>query len=170
MTTTISAGPLPRPPTPTIDVLPSPTAQLYSYVHPTLLLSLYAIRFPTLVADPISTLLSDLPVVAALQIAYVVTCLPQAGSVPIPLYQQENLTESGSVQGTPGKRNPSSGSSVSAASSSPSHLLRAGKSPLRRKRSNIHSYSPSKGHSNGVTNKLSVSLSRLRTDNLYIST
>jgi GPI ethanolamine phosphate transferase 2/3 subunit F len=162
MTTTISAGPPPRPSTPTIDVLPSPTAQLYSYVHPTLLLSLYAIRFPTLVADPVSTLLSDLPVVAALQIAYVVTCLPQAGSVPTPLYQQENLTESGSVQGTPSKRNPSSGSS-------PSHLLRAGKSPLRRKRSNIHSHSPSKRYSNGITNKLSVSLSCLRTDNLYIS-
>ncbi|KAH8694888.1 GPI biosynthesis protein Pig-F [Talaromyces proteolyticus] len=70
----ISSGP------PTVDILPTPAAQTYSHVHPALLLALYGVRFPALVADPVSTLLTDLPVYTALQVAYAVTCLPQAGT------------------------------------------------------------------------------------------
>ncbi|OKL63412.1 Glycosylphosphatidylinositol anchor biosynthesis protein 11 [Talaromyces atroroseus] len=64
-----------------VNILPNSAAQAYAHVHPTLLLAVYAIRFPALVADPASTLLNDLPLYTALQVVYVVTCLPQAGSV-----------------------------------------------------------------------------------------
>jgi phosphatidylinositol glycan class F len=73
-TTTTIADP------PPVNILSTPAAQTYSHVHPAVLLALYAVRFPALVADPISTLLSDLPIFTVLQVAYVVTCLPQAGS------------------------------------------------------------------------------------------
>lgn len=63
-----------------IDILPTATAQTHSHLHPFLLLALYAFRFQSLVADPVSTLWSDLPLYAVLQITYAVTCLPQAGS------------------------------------------------------------------------------------------
>ncbi|QKX56869.1 uncharacterized protein TRUGW13939_03976 [Talaromyces rugulosus] len=65
---------------PPVDIRSTPAAQTYSHVHPAVLLALYAVRFPALVADPVSTLLSDLPIFTVLQVAYVVTCLPQAGS------------------------------------------------------------------------------------------
>lgn len=63
-----------------IEILPTSVAQTYSHVHPTVLLALYSLRFSSVVADPVSTLWSDLPLYTALQTAYVVTCLPQAGS------------------------------------------------------------------------------------------
>lgn len=63
-----------------IDILPTPVAQTYSHIHPTILLALYSLRFSAVVTDPVSTLWSDLPLYTALQTAYVVTCLPQAGS------------------------------------------------------------------------------------------
>jgi phosphatidylinositol glycan class F len=63
-----------------IDILPTPVAQTYSHIHPTVLLALYSLRFSSLVSDPVSTLWSDLPLYTGLQVAYVVTCLPQAGS------------------------------------------------------------------------------------------
>lgn len=63
-----------------IDVLPTTIAQTYSHIHPTILLALYSVRFSTLVSDPVSTLWNDIPLYTALQTAYIVTCLPQAGS------------------------------------------------------------------------------------------
>lgn len=149
-TTTMSGGPPLRSSPPTVDIIASPTAQAYSYAHHALLISLYLVRFPALVADPVSTMLSDLPVVAALQVAYAVTCLPQAGANPVQLHQQENQTEGDSVPGTPGKR------SVSGSSS-----LKAGKSPYRKKHSTPHTHSHSKRDSNNILNKISVSLAGL---------
>src|SRR5690242_5707630 len=66
---------------PAVNILPNPAAQAYAHVHPTLLLAVYAFRFPAVVADPASTLLNDLPLYTALHVVYVVTCLPHAGSV-----------------------------------------------------------------------------------------
>ncbi|KAK8089231.1 hypothetical protein PG997_004192 [Apiospora hydei] len=63
-----------------IPTLPSPLAQALRHVHPALLLSLFYLRFGALVRDPVSALISALPAVAVLQVAYAVICLPAAGS------------------------------------------------------------------------------------------
>jgi len=63
-----------------IELLPTDLARIFSQAHPALLLSAYYIRFPSLVADPVPTLLHSLLPLAALQLAYVVLCLPAAGS------------------------------------------------------------------------------------------
>lgn len=63
-----------------IPTLPTPLAQALRHVHPALMLSLFYLRFGALVRDPVSTMLNSLPVVAALQVAYAVICLPAAGS------------------------------------------------------------------------------------------
>ncbi|RAO64587.1 uncharacterized protein BHQ10_000599 [Talaromyces amestolkiae] len=53
-----------------IDILPTPVAQTYSHIHPTILLALYSLRFSAVVTDPVSTLWSDLPLYTALQTAH----------------------------------------------------------------------------------------------------
>lgn len=64
-----------------IRVLSAPHAQAARHAHTVLLLSLFAVRFPALVADPVPTMYGSLlPALAALQIAYAVLCLPPAGS------------------------------------------------------------------------------------------
>ncbi|TRX97245.1 hypothetical protein FHL15_002039 [Xylaria flabelliformis] len=63
-----------------VRTIPSPEAQALRHAHPAVLLALFAIRFRALVADPVSTMQSSLPVILALQAAYTVTCLPAAGS------------------------------------------------------------------------------------------
>lgn len=87
-----------------INILSTPVAQTYSHVHPTILLALYSLRFSSVVADPVSTLWGDLPLYTALQIAYVVTCLPQAGSS----HQHHSHGEAGSGEVTDVKKTPSS--------------------------------------------------------------
>ncbi|KAI1360385.1 GPI biosynthesis protein family Pig-F-domain-containing protein [Xylaria arbuscula] len=67
-------------PTQAIRVIPSPEAQSLRHAHPALLLGLFAIRFRALVADPVSTMQTALPVVFALQAAYTIICLPAAGA------------------------------------------------------------------------------------------
>lgn len=64
---------------PPITVLPTPAARIYSHLHPLVIISLYGFRFHALVQDPVATLWSLLPVVAALQSLYVMFCLPAAG-------------------------------------------------------------------------------------------
>jgi GPI ethanolamine phosphate transferase 2/3 subunit F len=64
---------------------PTPTnatalAQTATHLIPVLQLAVFIARFDALVADPVSTMMSSLPIVAALQIAYVLICLPPAGS------------------------------------------------------------------------------------------
>ncbi|KAK0107363.1 Glycosylphosphatidylinositol (GPI) anchor assembly protein [Cadophora gregata] len=63
-----------------IERLPNDIARLFSQVHPAILLSAFYVRFPALVADPTSTLLSTLLPLAAVQISYAVVCLPAVGS------------------------------------------------------------------------------------------
>lgn len=75
-----SQAPAEKPSAPTTNILPSHLAQTYSYVHPAVLLGLCAYRFEALVADPVRELLADLPWLAALQISYVMLCLPPAGT------------------------------------------------------------------------------------------
>lgn len=87
-----------------IDILPTPVAQTYSHIHPTILLALYSLRFSWLVSDPVSTLWSDLPLYTALQTAYVVICLPQAGSS----HQHHSHGETGSGEVADAKKTPSS--------------------------------------------------------------
>jgi len=61
-----------------IEILPTDTARLYTYIHPFLVLGVYYLRFSALVADPVSTLLTSLIPLSVLQISYAVTCLPAA--------------------------------------------------------------------------------------------
>jgi phosphatidylinositol glycan class F len=63
-----------------VELLTTDLARIFTNVHPVLLLSAYYLRFPALVADPVTTLLQSLPVLAALQIAYATCCLPPTGS------------------------------------------------------------------------------------------
>jgi len=74
--------PTPPPQTLTkpINLLPTPLANLFSTAHPALLLSYYYLRFPSLVADPVTTLLHALAPITLIQITYAVICLPAAGS------------------------------------------------------------------------------------------
>ncbi|KAI1443435.1 GPI biosynthesis protein family Pig-F-domain-containing protein [Annulohypoxylon stygium] len=67
-------------PTQAVRTIASPLAQIVKHVYPVLLLSLFVLRFDALVADPVTAMSSSLPVVVAMQIGYVVTCLPPAGS------------------------------------------------------------------------------------------
>ncbi|TQB73810.1 Glycosylphosphatidylinositol (GPI) anchor assembly protein [Monascus purpureus] len=62
-------APAPKPSAPPVNILPSQAAQIYSIAHPVILLSLFSVRFPKLVADPVDALLSDLPLLATLQVA-----------------------------------------------------------------------------------------------------
>ncbi|KAK2603675.1 Glycosylphosphatidylinositol (GPI) anchor assembly protein [Conoideocrella luteorostrata] len=65
------------PPVPIID---TPLSKSVALIRPTLVLSLLAIRFNELVAEPVSTLRVALPVVAIIQAIYAILCLPVAGS------------------------------------------------------------------------------------------
>ncbi|KAM5477111.1 Glycosylphosphatidylinositol (GPI) anchor assembly protein [Microsporum audouinii] len=65
---------------PPIRILSNPTAQAYSHLHPALIASIFGLRFSALVADPVTTLSTLLPVFAVLQIIYVIICLPAAGT------------------------------------------------------------------------------------------
>ncbi|KAI1826534.1 GPI biosynthesis protein family Pig-F-domain-containing protein [Xylaria intraflava] len=67
-------------PTQAVRTMPSPEAQALRHAHPFILLALFAARFRALVADPVSTMQSSLPVVLALQAAYTIVCLPAARS------------------------------------------------------------------------------------------
>ena len=53
-----------------IELLPNDIARIFSQVHPAILLSAFYVRFPALVADPTSTLLSTLLALAAVQTLY----------------------------------------------------------------------------------------------------
>ncbi|KAH7025929.1 GPI biosynthesis protein family Pig-F-domain-containing protein [Microdochium trichocladiopsis] len=77
---TSSSGNSNDAPNPPIRVLANPQAATASQIHPAVLLGLFALRFRALVADPVSAMSGSLPVVAAIQIAYAVMCLPPAGS------------------------------------------------------------------------------------------
>jgi phosphatidylinositol glycan class F len=78
--TTMNPAPKVRAPAVPIETLHTDAAKLYTHIHPVLVLSLYALRFNAIVADPVPALLRTLVPLAALQIAYVAICLPPTGS------------------------------------------------------------------------------------------
>jgi hypothetical protein len=75
------AGPVQKSYPPPVDILSTPFAQTYAHVHPALLLALYALRFPSMMADPVSEMMTQVPLLAVAQVVYVVTCLPAKGTV-----------------------------------------------------------------------------------------
>ncbi|PWY91323.1 hypothetical protein BO94DRAFT_533455, partial [Aspergillus sclerotioniger CBS 115572] len=83
--------PLPSPPphhlrpdlpksAPPVPILPTQLARIYSFLHPAALLSVFAVRFPALVADPVSEMAQQIPLLALAQVTYAMICLPPAGS------------------------------------------------------------------------------------------
>lgn len=77
----------PAAPEPKGRVVPSPVAihdtpaaNAVSFGRPALLGALLLLRFGALVRDPVSALQTALPVVAVIQAAYLVLCVPVAGS------------------------------------------------------------------------------------------
>jgi hypothetical protein len=87
MSSALARGPLAQAidskPKTTIAAVPTYNNALskgVSFGRVAVLLGLLAARFNELVAEPVQTLQSALPVVAAIQVAYVVLCLPAAGS------------------------------------------------------------------------------------------
>jgi hypothetical protein len=77
--TTMNPTPKVRAPAVPIETLHTDAAKFYTHIHPVLVLSLYALRFNAIVADPVPALLRTLVPLAALQIAYVAICLPPTG-------------------------------------------------------------------------------------------
>lgn len=67
-----------------IDILSTPTAQLFANLHPILLLSVILFSFRSLVADPVNTLLGLAPTTLILQTIYCIVCLPSSGQTPPP--------------------------------------------------------------------------------------
>ncbi|KAK4694204.1 GPI ethanolamine phosphate transferase 2/3 subunit F, partial [Lecanoromycetidae sp. Uapishka_2] len=67
-----------------ISVLPTNIARLYTNIHPILILALYYFCFPSLVADPVSTLKKACAPLAHLQITYCVVCLPPSSGSSTP--------------------------------------------------------------------------------------
>jgi phosphatidylinositol glycan class F len=68
----------PKSKMPLID--PTSLAKIVAQAHPALLLAAYYIRFPSLVADPVSTLLKSILPLAVIQTTYVLASLPAVGS------------------------------------------------------------------------------------------
>jgi hypothetical protein len=60
--------------------LPTQAAQSARHALPALQAAIFIFRFKSLVADPVSTMWSSLPIVVILQAAYAFVCLPVAGS------------------------------------------------------------------------------------------
>lgn len=63
-----------------IRTIQTPAAQALRHAHPAILLGFFGLQFRALVADPVSTMAAALPVVAVLQAAYTMVCLPAVGS------------------------------------------------------------------------------------------
>ncbi|KAI9664893.1 MAG: Glycosylphosphatidylinositol (GPI) anchor assembly protein [Bathelium mastoideum] len=63
-----------------IEIRATDAARLYTHVHPALLLAGYFVQFRSIVADPVVALTSGLLPLSLLQISYLITCLPVAGT------------------------------------------------------------------------------------------
>lgn len=87
--TVLSSHPKSRAPAYPTDLLPTDTAQLYTHIHPVLVLSLCALQFPSIVADPVPALATALIPLAILQIAYVAICLPPTGGTATPVVDKK---------------------------------------------------------------------------------
>ncbi|TKX23302.1 putative GPI biosynthesis protein family Pig-F protein [Elsinoe australis] len=76
--TTIASKSKPQP----IEIHSDPLSQAYSYIHIFAILSTFTYTFPSLVADPISTMTGSLLPLALLQGIYCAICLPGTQSSP----------------------------------------------------------------------------------------
>ncbi|KFG81344.1 glycosylphosphatidylinositol anchor biosynthesis protein 11 [Metarhizium anisopliae] len=65
---------------PSVAVIDTPLSKSIALLRPGLILGLLALRFNSLVADPVPTLQLALPAVALVQTVYAIICLPVAGS------------------------------------------------------------------------------------------
>lgn len=63
-----------------IETLNTDIARIYTHIHPILVLSVFALQFNGIVADPVSSLFNALIPLSALQVLYAILCLPAAGS------------------------------------------------------------------------------------------
>jgi phosphatidylinositol glycan class F len=63
-----------------IELLPTPLTHTITHLHPVFLVAISYFIFPLVVADPVLVLYKALPAVMVMQIGYVLTCLPAAGS------------------------------------------------------------------------------------------
>jgi len=63
-----------------VAIVDTPASKAISIGRPAVLLSACLFRLPALIEDPVSTLRTALPIVAAVQIIYAIVCLPPAGS------------------------------------------------------------------------------------------
>jgi phosphatidylinositol glycan class F len=63
-----------------VAIVDTPASKAISIGRPAVLLSACLFRLPALIKDPVSTLRTALPIVAAIQIVYAIACLPPAGS------------------------------------------------------------------------------------------
>ena len=63
-----------------VEIRATDASRLYTHVHPVLLLAGYFFQFNSIVADPVVALTSGLLPLSVLQISYLITCLPVAGT------------------------------------------------------------------------------------------
>ncbi|KAF2111564.1 GPI biosynthesis protein Pig-F [Lophiotrema nucula] len=76
-------GSKPKAPATPIETSHNDAAKTFTHIHPILVLSLYAYKFPSIVADPVNALMESLVWLGILQIAYVAVCLPPTGSANV---------------------------------------------------------------------------------------
>ena len=70
----------PKSSLPPVAIFDTPVSKAISLGRPAVILAGCFIRLPALIEDPVSTLRTALPLVAAIQIVYAICCLPVAGS------------------------------------------------------------------------------------------
>ncbi|KAH7049366.1 GPI-anchor biosynthesis protein-like protein [Macrophomina phaseolina] len=63
-----------------IETLNTDIARIYTHIHPFLVVSIFALQFNGVVADPVPSLFNALIPLSALQVIYAILCLPAAGS------------------------------------------------------------------------------------------
>lgn len=63
-----------------VRINPNPLAQATRHAVPAIHAAIFAFRFRDLVADPVTTMWTSLPLVALPQLGYALVCLPAAGS------------------------------------------------------------------------------------------
>ena len=67
-----------------VSILSAPIAQTIRHVHPVVLVAVFSLGFKALVADPVTTMGTSIPVIAVIQTAYSVSCLPPVGGTVAP--------------------------------------------------------------------------------------
>ncbi|KAK0664139.1 Glycosylphosphatidylinositol anchor biosynthesis protein 11 [Lasiodiplodia hormozganensis] len=63
-----------------IETLNTDIARIYTHIHPILVVSIFAVQFNGVVADPVPSLFNALIPLSVLQLVYAILCLPAAGS------------------------------------------------------------------------------------------